>query len=470
MNRWALSRNLITSIALLTLGVAPQLKLHSFMTGPVTTPPQAIEQGYAQQLQAAQQEASRNRLPLAIERIAGIPRNSQHFDQASRFQEDWSKELLRQATAQYRQGDVQAAQATIAAIPNTGSIAPQLQARQQQWANEAEQLAQVTAAQSSQDWDSALEALDALRGSELYNTPQVQALVAQTLDRAANPTVTITSTTTAAMPTASATVTPITFTADVDAPKLDIAPPKPATLAVDVDAALETSRPIERLVSDRPAPLPQAALATSGKPVTMTAIEPAQPEVMPIATAETAGTVSLPKPIPVAARPAPVPNRSPLSTALLVKPTAQQSEAKPTVVAAMALSENSSVQSIEISTPTTEPASTEPLPTVSSDAMESIDPKTPNLGPVETGSEAALPVVELETLLPTEASLPELPPIEVIPLTVSDLQPQTVSTLEIDAAAIEAKPVQPSGEQPVVKQGEMGLELKPQELPVPAQI
>jgi hypothetical protein len=69
-------------------------------------------------------------------------------------------------------------------------------------------------------------------------------------------------------------------------------------------------------------------------------------------------------------------------------------------------------------------------------------------------------VVELETLLPTEASLPELPPIEVIPLTVSDLQPQTVSTPEIDAAVIEAEPVPPSVEQPVVKQGETELELK----------
>jgi hypothetical protein len=68
--------------------------------------PTDMEAVYSNLLEQAQVLASREQLTQALASINGIPKNSRHYAMAQRLQEDWSRELLRQATAEFHKANV----------------------------------------------------------------------------------------------------------------------------------------------------------------------------------------------------------------------------------------------------------------------------------------------------------------------------------------------------------------------------
>lgn len=150
--------------------------------------PETMETAYGnllKQAQAAVQSdrsvVDQNRLASAVAAIAGIPKNSRHYELAQKLQEDWSQELLQQAIDRCQQGDMAAALSIINAIAPTSPQHGRAAELQAVWRGQAKVLAQATSAQNRGDWQGAIEAIESLQGTPLYNSLPVQALLQQSI-------------------------------------------------------------------------------------------------------------------------------------------------------------------------------------------------------------------------------------------------------------------------------------------------
>ncbi|NJK54363.1 MAG: hypothetical protein HC936_19210 [Leptolyngbyaceae cyanobacterium SU_3_3] len=114
--------------------------------------PRKMEAMYADLLNQSQAAASRDQLTEAIQTIAGIPTNSQHHELAQQLQEDWSRELVRQATNRFQQGEVAPAIALLKSIPITSQWHDRAIELRQRWDQQAKLLNQATAATAAADW------------------------------------------------------------------------------------------------------------------------------------------------------------------------------------------------------------------------------------------------------------------------------------------------------------------------------
>jgi hypothetical protein len=139
--------------------------------------PNQLEAEYGKQLMQAQATASRNLFPQAIATIAGIPRNSRHFETAQQLQEDWSRELLRQAASECQQAQVDKAVAILEAIPSTSQLYSQAIELQKLWKQQAVFLNRAVAAKAAGDWQGAIAAIKSLEGSSMYHSLFVQDLM-----------------------------------------------------------------------------------------------------------------------------------------------------------------------------------------------------------------------------------------------------------------------------------------------------
>ncbi|NJR52989.1 MAG: hypothetical protein HC780_28965 [Leptolyngbyaceae cyanobacterium CSU_1_3] len=149
--------------------------------------PRKMEAMYADLLNQSQAAASRDQLTEAIQTIAGIPTNSQHHELAQQLQEDWSRELVRQATNRFQQGEVAPAIALLKSIPITSQWHDRAIELRQRWDQQAKLLNQATAATAAADWQGAIDAIKSLEGLPLHNSLPVQELLQQAMAKRYEP-------------------------------------------------------------------------------------------------------------------------------------------------------------------------------------------------------------------------------------------------------------------------------------------
>ncbi|WP_421658688.1 hypothetical protein [Leptothermofonsia sp. ETS-13] len=163
--------------------------------------PNTMETLYSSLLEKAQALASREQFGQAIATIAGIPKNSRHYEMAQQLQEDWSRELLRQATLHCQQAQVKTAIAILQAIPETSQLHDRAVELRQLWSKQARQLNQAIAAEKVGDWQRAIDATKSLEGSLMYNSLLVQELLQQAMTKLYEPDQTLLQIATADLPT-----------------------------------------------------------------------------------------------------------------------------------------------------------------------------------------------------------------------------------------------------------------------------
>jgi hypothetical protein len=143
--------------------------------------PKEVETTYSELVNQAQSAASHDQLTTAVDTVAGIPKNSQHYELAQQLEEGWSKEIVRQATTHFQQAEVGTAIALIDKIPESSQWRDRGLEIKQQWQQQAKLLNQAQSAKSAQDWEGAIVAIKAMEGSPLYNSLPVQELLQQAM-------------------------------------------------------------------------------------------------------------------------------------------------------------------------------------------------------------------------------------------------------------------------------------------------
>ena len=149
--------------------------------------PSKMEAVYADLLNQAQAAASRDQLPEAVTTVAGIPKNSQHYELVKKLQEDWSQELMRQASNHIQQAEIAPAIALLNSIPETSQWHDRSVELKQRWSQQAKLFDQAVAAKSAADWQWTIDAIKSLEGSPLYNSLPVQELLQQAMTKRYEP-------------------------------------------------------------------------------------------------------------------------------------------------------------------------------------------------------------------------------------------------------------------------------------------
>ncbi len=145
--------------------------------------PSEMEAAYADLLNQAQAAASRDQLTEAVNIIAGIPKNSQHYGLVQQLQEEWSQELVRQATSHIQQAEIAPAIALLNNIPETSQWHDRSTELKQRWSQQAKLFNQAVAAKSASDWQGVIDAIKSLEGSPLYNSLPVQEFLQQAMTK-----------------------------------------------------------------------------------------------------------------------------------------------------------------------------------------------------------------------------------------------------------------------------------------------
>ncbi|KAM3108020.1 hypothetical protein [Phormidesmis sp. 146-33] len=153
--------------------------------------PAHMESMYADLLNEAQSAASRDQLTEAVKLIAGIPKNSRHHELAQQLEDDWSRELVRQATTRFQQADVMAAMALLETIPNTSQWHDRVTELRDRWSQQAKVYDRAIAAKSGRNWQGAIDSIKQLEGSPIYNSLPVQELLQQAMTKLYEPDATL---------------------------------------------------------------------------------------------------------------------------------------------------------------------------------------------------------------------------------------------------------------------------------------
>jgi hypothetical protein len=149
--------------------------------------PDSMETVYDNLLKQAQVSADSDRLSDAVALIAGIPKNSQHYEKAQRLQNDWSQELLRRAIDRCQQGDIKTAISMLNEIPSSSPQQSRVAELEEYWTEQAALLAQATAARDAGNWQETVSALESLEGTLIYNSLPVQRLLQQAISERFQP-------------------------------------------------------------------------------------------------------------------------------------------------------------------------------------------------------------------------------------------------------------------------------------------
>jgi len=140
--------------------------------------PNTVEAVYSSLLEQAQTLANRNQPAMAIHKVAAIPTNSQHFKVAQQLQEDWSQELLRQATSECQQAHVVKAISMLNDIPSIRLQNRVIELRQR-WQQQNVVLNRAIAAKNAKNWQGVITAIKPLEETSLYNSLLVQEMLQQ---------------------------------------------------------------------------------------------------------------------------------------------------------------------------------------------------------------------------------------------------------------------------------------------------
>ena len=149
--------------------------------------PNKIEAVYSDLLQQAQAFSDRDQLKEAINRVAGIPKNSQHYEMAHQLQEDWSRELLRQATSECQHARVAKAIGMLDMIPATSQLHDRVAELRQRWSKQDSFLQQAIAFKRTGDWQGVIDSVKALEGTPMYQSLPVQELLQKAMTQLFTP-------------------------------------------------------------------------------------------------------------------------------------------------------------------------------------------------------------------------------------------------------------------------------------------
>ncbi|XHX78627.1 MAG: hypothetical protein RBJ76_01455 [Stenomitos frigidus ULC029] len=163
--------------------------------------PKPIEAVYSALLQQGQTLGDRNQLSAAINRVAGIPKNSQHYEMAHQLQEDWSRELLRQATSECQQARVAKAIAMLDIIPASSQLHDRAVELRHRWSKQDNLLQQAIAFKRTGDWQGVIDAIKALEGTPMYQSLPVQELLQKAMTQLYTPDATLLQVATEDLPT-----------------------------------------------------------------------------------------------------------------------------------------------------------------------------------------------------------------------------------------------------------------------------
>ncbi|HEY9657209.1 MAG TPA: hypothetical protein V6C65_02005, partial [Allocoleopsis sp.] len=149
--------------------------------------PKQIEAEYQELLQQAQTLANNAHTVQALAHITGIPKNSRHYEMAQQLQETWTQEILQQATQSYQQADVSTAIMLLAAIPANSASSPYANELQRRWEQQSIQLNQAIAAKQAGNWQDAMQKIESLQDTPLFNSLPVQTLLQQAMEHLLEP-------------------------------------------------------------------------------------------------------------------------------------------------------------------------------------------------------------------------------------------------------------------------------------------
>lgn len=280
MKRWTLGSGMLVTSSVLFGGFVAAGGLSNQLS-PEGQIPQDVENLYSNLLEQAQTDARRDRLPQAVNTIAGIPRNSRHDATAQQLRERWSKDLLRVARNHYAQAQLKEALALLQAIPESSSVHAQAKNLQANWSSQSRQLEQADAAYGDRNWSQALRLLEPLKNTDLYTSPHIQTILHQSIDAAFDPGLAATDLSTTDK------LLPAQLSAKAPSPVQLEAEPAPnlSPIAINVDTAMTVSTPPEPPES-RTSTTASATPATRSRPPAQTipAVAPAEslpPELSP---------------------------------------------------------------------------------------------------------------------------------------------------------------------------------------------
>ena len=162
--------------------------------------PDTVEAVYSSLLEQAQTLANRNQPATAIHKVAAIPTNSQHFKVAQQLQEDWSRDLLRQAKSECQQAHVVKAISMLNDISST-RLQPRVIELRQRWRQQKVLLNRAIAAKNVKNWQGVITAIQPLEETPLYNSFLVQEMLQQATTKLYEPDATMLQVATKGLPT-----------------------------------------------------------------------------------------------------------------------------------------------------------------------------------------------------------------------------------------------------------------------------
>lgn len=143
--------------------------------------PDEMEAVYGNLLAQTQALVDRKQFTQAVNLIGGIPKNSRHHGMAQQLQEDWSRELLRQATSECAQARVGKALSMLDTIPPVSQLHDRVTELQQRWRKQNALLQQAIALQQAGDWQGVTDTIKLLEGTPMYQSLLVQEFLQQAM-------------------------------------------------------------------------------------------------------------------------------------------------------------------------------------------------------------------------------------------------------------------------------------------------
>ncbi|PSB28381.1 hypothetical protein [Stenomitos frigidus] len=149
--------------------------------------PDKMEAVYSDLLAQAQALVGRNQVTQAVDLVGGIPKNSRHYGMSQQLQDDWSRELLRQATGEYEQARIGKALSMLNTIPPGSQLHNRVTDIQQRWVKQETLLQRAIALKQAGNWQEVTDTVKSLEGTPMYQSLLVQGLLQQAMTQLYKP-------------------------------------------------------------------------------------------------------------------------------------------------------------------------------------------------------------------------------------------------------------------------------------------
>lgn len=170
--------------------------------------PKKTDAIYDDLLMKAQTLASQGQFTEAIKLLEGVPKNSRHYKTIQQLEEDWSRELFRQANEDCQKGEMANAIARLNAIPTMSQLHNRAVELRHRWSKHDALVKRAIAANKTGDWQGAIDAIQALEGTPVYYSLPVQTLLQRAMTNLYEPDATFLDVAAAGLPEVKAPIAP----------------------------------------------------------------------------------------------------------------------------------------------------------------------------------------------------------------------------------------------------------------------